>query len=85
MVLRKSVLTPLAVLELPVVLLKKAIDTGGRVLKARGVEEKGARSLRRVEVAGCVAAEGSKTDGRVANARSEGKSALSPSAVLPPG
>ena len=45
--------------------MKERIISVGGVRAAGGVQEKGARSLRRVEVAGCVATEGGKTDGRV--------------------
>ena len=45
--------------------MKERIISVGIVRAASGIQEKGARSLRRVEVAGCVATEGGKTDGRV--------------------
>jgi hypothetical protein len=57
--------------------VNKGIDTGGCVLRAGGVKEKGARSLRRVEVAGCGTAEGAKTDGRVVRTRGEGEERIS--------
>jgi len=53
--------------------VKERIISVGIVRAASGIQEKGARSLRRVEVAGCVATEGGKTDGRVAGARGEGE------------
>ena len=53
--------------------VNKGIDTGGRVLRAGAVKEKGARSLCCVKVAGCVATEDGKTDGRVARTRGEGE------------
>src|SRR5436190_1424523 len=55
---------------------KERLKTGGRVVKAGGVEKEGARSLCRVEITGCVATKDSKTDGRVASARGEGEECI---------
>ena len=55
----------MAVLSLPVVLLRSAASTGGRVVGAGGVAKERIKTDGRVVKGGCVAKERIKTDGRV--------------------
>jgi hypothetical protein len=67
-VLFASALTPVAVLELPVVLKPSAKNAGGRVVETGRVVKERIKAIGRVVVAGGVCKESLPTIGRVADA-----------------